>query len=302
VTPNDPVIEELGRHANDLGTIKAKVERLEEAQKPNQIDAAVERGLPADWTRAEEATWRKFTPFRSRWPELTELDRRVAELEARRGEVHAELNHLRDREQAAPAAHSAALAAWIADGEKGPRPESELPKIKQEIEEREADYHALQVVVGRTLDEKVAFVQRHRKRLVGEADEHVEQTYQRYLAQIAELLETREQLGVDRRHAVWARIYPGAEAMVEPPATVCGGNPKPLRQAGLSQSMAPAQLAALLRADAEWLRHALTREQQARITNTDPRLLDSDTRWVDTPEEKARRAQRTHEWAQRRGR
>jgi hypothetical protein len=295
MTP-DPIAEELGKHGEKLSRAEARLELLEEAKRPDQISAAVERGLPADWTHAEEATWRKFTPFRSRWPELTELDRRVAELEARQAEVHAELNRLREREQAAPAAHSAALAAWIADGEKGPRPESELPKIKQEIEERQADYDALKVVVGRALDEKVAFVQKHRPRLVREADKHVERTYEHLLALVDELLQVREQLSVDRRHAVWSRIFPAQEAMIEPPATVCGGNPTPLRAAGLSQSMAPAQLEALLRADAEWLRNAVTREQQARILGTDVRLLGTDTGWRDTQEEKGKQNKKIDEW------
>jgi len=173
--PIDPLAEELGRHGEELSRASARLDLLEEAKRPNQIDAAVERGLPADWMTAEQNVWKRLSPFHGKWPKVVEFDTRVAEVEMRQAEVLAELNQLRDRAQAAPAAHQQALAEWQLGGQQGPRPESEQEQLERRIKELQADYEALTVAVGRVLDEKTSYVEANRRRLIKEADEQTEQ-------------------------------------------------------------------------------------------------------------------------------
>jgi hypothetical protein len=51
-----------------------------------------------------------------------------------------------------------------------------------------------------------------------------------------------------------------------------------------------------LRADADWLAEAATPEQRMAVAGIDPRTPPN-TEWTDSPEAKARRAQRMAEWA-----
>jgi hypothetical protein len=66
-------------------------------------------------------------------PDVAELDQRVAELDARREEVSAQLASLHHELANAPQTDADALARWIADGERGQRPESIQPTLEQEI-------------------------------------------------------------------------------------------------------------------------------------------------------------------------
>lgn len=57
----------------------------------------------------------------------------------------------------------------MTEGEQGPRPEPELPKIRDEIQQRQEEWEALTRATERVLEEKTKFVERHRKRLVTDA-------------------------------------------------------------------------------------------------------------------------------------
>jgi hypothetical protein len=77
----------------------------------------------------------------------------------RQGEIGDELQELHQRAHAAPAAHQQALAEWQLGGQRGPRPESERPKLEGRIKGLQADYEAVTIAIGRTLDDKVAYVE-----------------------------------------------------------------------------------------------------------------------------------------------
>jgi hypothetical protein len=273
-----------------------RVRNVEAKVRTDQVETAAEYGLPRNLVAVEQNAWKRLSPFGNRWPEVVEFDMKVAELEMRQAEVSAELQQLRDRELVAPAADAERLAAWQLDGERGDRPEPGLPAIKQEITERQADYEALTVAIGRVLDDKASYIDRHRGKLVREADKQVEQAHAQYLELIAKLVSVREELSGLRRAAVIARLHPRQEAMIEPPAGLVGGHPPTHKRYGLGRVYQLNEIAELLRLDASWLRTAQTVEQHAAIEGIDPRQPRG-VEWSDDSEVKARKARRMAEWA-----
>jgi hypothetical protein len=171
-----------------------------------------------------------------------------------------------------------------------------LPAIRQEIAERQADYEALTVAIGRVLDNKAVYVDQHRGKLTRDADRRVEQAHRRYLGLIEELVAAREELSGLRRAAIWARLFPRQEATVEPPSHLVGGHPQTHKRYGLGRAYQLNEIAELLRLDASWLREAQTREQHAAIEGYDPRTRPGAV-WSDDPKERAKRAERMRAWA-----
>jgi hypothetical protein len=266
-----------------IRALEAKTALREEAERPDQVSASDRQGLPDHPIVIEESVWKRFSPFRNRWPEVAQYDQRAGELELREQEIRAELQAARDREQQAPVEHADALARWELGGRKTRRPEPELPAIVCRIEELEAELEGVRRAVAKTLDEKAAFVARHRPRLRKQAHEATDQAAERYLQLIEQLAPAREELRACRRTEVWSELYPRQEAMQEPPDSVAGGRRRSLEQAGISQAIDPNRLIDVLRADVEWLRGAATVEQAAAIEGRDPRQRP-DTYWKGSPE------------------
>jgi hypothetical protein len=287
--------------AAELATrdVAERLRNIEDRLRKDQVQTAADHGLPRDLVAVEQSVWKRYSPFANKWPEVVEYDMRVAELEHRQSQVAAELQNLHDRELAAPAADAERLAVWQLDGERGDRPEPMLPAIKQEIAERQADHEALTVAIGRVLDQKAIYVDQHRGKLTRDADKRVEQAHRRYLELIEELVATRDELSGLRRAAIWARLYPRQEAMIEPPAGLVGGHSQTHKRYGLGRVYQLNEIAELLRLDASWLREAQTVEQHAAIEGYDPRQPRG-VEWSDDPEVKARKARRMAEWASRR--
>jgi hypothetical protein len=281
------------REAVDIhGRLDAHAARLRE----NQVEAIDRAGLPADLVAVETNVWKRLSPTRNRWPEIAEFDQRVAELEMRQAAKADELRELRDLEIAAPAADADRLATWQLDGEQGPRPEPDLPTIREQIQQRQEEREALTRATERVLQEKAEFVAKHRARLVKDADGHADEAHGRYLELVAELAEARAELAAARRATIFARLYPGEQAGQEPPDTLCGGRAQPLRAMGLGGNVAPGRVLDALKADADWLREAATPEQKALIgEGRDPRKPPA-TGWHDDPAAQAERDKRMGEW------
>lgn len=273
------------------GRLDAHAARLRE----NQAETIDRAGLPADLVAAETSAIRRISPFRNRWPEVDEFDQRAAELEQRQAKKAEELRELRDRELAAPAAIEGRLASWQLEGEEGPRPESELPEIRRQIEQRQEEWEGLNRAVQRVHDEKAQFVASHRGRLTKEADSHVVEAHSRYLELVDQLAEARQDLFAKRYAAVWARLYPAEQAAGTVPDTFAGGRRKPLQAMGVGALVGPDRVLDALRADADWLREAATPEQRFAMEGRDPRTPRA-TEWVDDPAAKAARQKQTGEW------
>jgi hypothetical protein len=266
-----------GQLDDRVGAIEAKV-------RTDQVETIREHGLPADLVATETNVWRRMSPARNRWPEIAAFDEDVAKLEMRQAAKAAELRELRDREIAAPATDADRLATWQLDGEKGPRPEPELPAIREQIRERQEEWEALTVATTRMLADKAAFVEKHRGRLVKEADSYADEAYVRYHELVDQLAEARADLFAKRRAAVWVRLYPDEQSIREVADTFAGGLRKPLTAMGLNAQIGPERVLDALRADADWLRSAATPEQKAKIGEGRDPKTPPNTVWDRTDE------------------
>jgi len=101
-----------------------------------------------------------------------EFDARVAELEQRQAAVADELRELHERRRPARNATHDRLAEWELADRDGPRPEPELPAIEDAIERPQAEWEGLSRATQRVLDGKARYGEKHRPRLVKEADAH----------------------------------------------------------------------------------------------------------------------------------
>ena len=152
----------------DLRLLDAVADRL----RTNQVEGVAQAGLPADLVATEASVWKRLTPGRNAWPVIGELDARVAGLEQRQAAIADELGELRDRQASAPARDQERLADWELDDRVGERPEAELPAIEDAIRRLQEEWEGLTRATARVLAEKVAYVDKHRGRLVKDADRH----------------------------------------------------------------------------------------------------------------------------------
>jgi hypothetical protein len=214
----------------------------------------------------------------------------------RQAAVAEELRELQERARLAPDADAARLAEWELGDREGDRPEPSLPTIEADIKRLQDEWEGISRAVAKVLEEKSAYVERHRRRLQTQAKDATSEAAQRYLDLIDALALARDELRACRRDEVWASLYPHQAAMAEPPDSITGARKRPLERAGINAPVAPDRLFDGLRADVEWLREAATNEQGAALAGIDPRHKPG-TVWVNDPAEKAKRARAMAEWA-----
>ena len=75
------------------------------------------------------------------------------------------------------------------------------------IVEAGAALAAQDVLRDRILEERIAFVEKHRKRLVRDAERETERAKERYLGLVGGVEQLREELVGLRQTAVWAAVY-----------------------------------------------------------------------------------------------
>ena len=212
--------------------------------------------MPLDLASAETSALRSLSPRRNRWPEVAAFDERVTEFRQRQAEINAELADLRERLRTAPAADTEALAEWQLDGQKEPRPEPQVPALEEAIARLEADFAGAEAAVAQVLEQKERYVEKHRKRLVREADRRTEEKHAERNHLLERVAETRQELADLRAATVWASLYPAREAgQTVRDQLLAGGLRQPVERtlAITSQVQFDAVIAAL-KADAAWLR------------------------------------------------
>lgn len=230
------------------------------AEIADHPDTALE-ALPLDLARAEQSALRRISPLRNRWPEVIEFDRRAGELEQRAAAAAEELRMAMEERNAAPERDARARAAWIAAGERGGKPDPSGPELDRRSEDLERERDGLRAAADAVLAEKAGFVEKHRGRLVRDADAHVTKLRGRYERLVADLATTRTALLEARSATVWAAVYPDRSAGATPPATVAGGVRRVLERAGIAGQVDAGRIFELLREDAGYLARALTQEQ-----------------------------------------
>ncbi|MEJ7798435.1 MAG: hypothetical protein WKF42_08055 [Solirubrobacteraceae bacterium] len=240
----------------------------------------------AELGQLEANAMRRLSPTRNRWPELRAIDERVADVERRLAETAERSRELHEKHANAPSVDADRLASWL-DGQKGPRPVSSIPAIDEQITEAETEAAGLEILVGRELDAKSEYVQKHRARLVKDAAAHTAEAHERVVELVDQLEQARAALVGAREAALWGALYPGEQAGRGPQASLlAGGRAKPVRETlGLEVAVEYARVLKALAADALFWRDAgSTPEQRAAMDGTPGSARVSGADWVGTPE------------------
>lgn len=248
-------------------------------------------GMPTEHLATlEQNALRRLSPRRNRWPELLALDERVAELEQRQRDTTERLQQLRERLAAEPTRHAAALAQWELKNRKGSMPESAVEYLERAIADADAEFEGLTAAITSVLAEKTEFVEKHRGRLVKDADKATGEAHERVLQLVAELEQARADLVELRTTAVFAALFPSEFAGRGPnPSLLAGGLAKPVKETlGINIRVETARLLDALRADADYWREATTADQRLAMQGLDPNNRAHQLRglaWVEgTPE------------------
>ncbi len=89
---------------------------------------------------AESDNWLgRLSPRRNPWPELQELDERIAQLDLGQAAAGADVHRLEQELRDAEAADTGAFAGWHAEGAKGARPHSTAPAVQALLVQAQAD-------------------------------------------------------------------------------------------------------------------------------------------------------------------
>ena len=186
------------------------------------------------------------------------------------------------------------MTAWqLADG-KSPRPEPTAPALEREIEAKKADRDAANAAAERVYEDKTRFVEKHRRRLVREAEKATQEARERYTRAIEEAEEARAELIDSRAAALWAALYPSELANQAPgdTAAVALNLRRPVEAAlQITTRLAAAGIFRVLRSDADYLAEAMSGNQAQALGKTDP--YREEAIWVNTEEgQKALRKER----------
>jgi hypothetical protein len=227
----------------------------------------VQRELSSD-----EGSWLgRLSPRRNVWPELVELDAKIAKLDGEQATALADVQALEQELREAEERDRVALSQWHADGGSGERPQPSSPAVAERLERRRADLNELPDAAASAVAEKIAFVRRHRGRLVRHADERVQKLAERYVGLVDALEDCREELLATRATSLWAQLYPSQAAVHEPPRALALGLRRPAVEAfGQPLRLEPAQVWKLLRTDAEMLPAAVADSQLQELNGPDP--------------------------------
>jgi hypothetical protein len=279
---------ERERVAQEQQARKMAVERLTNKVAPVLFgpDAPGNTSSPArppGFDRSDEAyARRRWSPRRSRWPQVHEYDRTVQELERRQADLNAQAIGLRERHAEAVTADREALAVWAAGGT-GTRPTPTASALEQRIDEIDQERDALELAVRNGLDEKERFVDKNRGRLVREA----EKAHARAVEKLQQAITAVEQARADAIETVaaerWGLEYPSEDANA-------GSLRLPQLKGGRLTSAIPefkglalaGQVIEWLREDAAWLGSVLDDEQHD--DQTDPHF---EAVWEASPEGQA---------------
>jgi hypothetical protein len=210
----------------------------------------------------ERRSFLSILPRRSLWPDVAELDARITELQRRHPEAQERARDLSAQRADAPQRDAQALSEWELSGRRGPKPEPATERLDAELTAAERDRDALAIACDRLLEEKAAFVEKHRDRLVRVAGQQVDAAHARARELIDELAQVRDSLAGLRSAQLWAALFPADVTSQQPQTSLIAyGLAAPVRDT-LGLRPAPAFEAAkvleLLRRDVDELRTAAT--------------------------------------------
>ncbi len=239
----------------------------------------------------EQSMLARITPWgRNRWPDVVRFDERIGEFDLQQEDVRANLTDLHNRQGRADADYAVALAEWMAAGQVESKPVSKVPELEAAIIEAEGELAALDNLRERVIEEKLAYVRKHRGRLARDAERATGEARERVLRAVDEYEKAREELVGLRQTAVWANCFPSETLASHPPhAALLGGRNREAEQhlPGLKRELPVYALLALLRADANYFSTVSTIEQAAVMQGTSVEALKGGAMWAGSEEDQA---------------
>lgn len=191
---------------------KKQAAKAEDAADPAKVaqrkQAEQNRRTKIELLSQEKSALARLNPRRNRWPELRKIDERIGNLELRRGTVSDELQALRDQFANALNADRSMLAGWTLAGAVGAKPQPSAPALEQRIAELEQEHDASALAAETLLAERVEFVDRHRSRLVKDAEQATATARAEYERLIDELEAARRELVDATATTTWAKLFP----------------------------------------------------------------------------------------------
>jgi chromosome segregation ATPase len=129
-----------------------------------------------------------------RWKALAKLDAEIDDLTAKQTAARARLEEAEQALQRAPDKDAKTLAAWLAAGEKGKRPQATVYEREGERDAARLLVEAVQLEIYQALERRLRHVERHRRKMLEDARRDVEEARRTLLAKVAELPALRDEL------------------------------------------------------------------------------------------------------------
>jgi hypothetical protein len=243
-------------------------------------------------------------PRGRRWRDLAKLDDKLDGLQRRLVDAGRSLQAAEQAVEAAPAVDARTLAAWIQAGERGKPPASTVADRERERDAARLIVEALQLEVDRALEERREHIERHRDRMVKDAQKDVEDARERLAAHISQLPELRETLLAARENLRWVSTFPEqAEAFGFPTALALGLRQPVKETLQTSARVEYRGMVAALEADAAALAEQLGPTVKERLglaprpTPEDRAMWWDDEDAVAWRKEQVERARRLAEWS-----
>ena len=268
-----------------------EAEKLRAEVALDRLHTRATGSLPLDVERAkaelteEERARRSSRPKSRRWRGLAKLDDKIDELSSRLENAPQERQRAEERVRGAPEADARSLAAWLADGERGKRPEATLYERQRERDAAELTLDALQRTLDEALEERLRYVKRHRDKMLSDARKDVEATRGRLLAHVRELPALRQELLDARDILTWAATYPDHAAQYGFPTALALGLRAPVERTLETKARIEfGRVVAALEADAEALAEKHHGQVQRALGITRPRTPLREAMWTEEPE------------------
>jgi hypothetical protein len=141
----------------------------------------------------------------------------------RQADAGASLTRAEESLQRAPQDDARSLASWLADGERGERPTASVYERERERDAARLLLDAVAVEFDAALSERLAYVEKHRERMLEDAQRDVTEAREALLKHVHGLHELRDILLAARETLAWAASYPDpAEGFGFPNALALG--------------------------------------------------------------------------------
>jgi hypothetical protein len=216
----------------------------------------------------EQAALLRIGPRRNRWRDLLAYEERLVELEQRRAALHEEIGALNLHLQEEPRRHTAALAAWMRDGEQGERPVSRVPELQATLADHQAEYEAAGLRYAETLQERAEHVAKNRRPFVRDVEKAKKKAAGEYRRLVGETQAKRREVLDLRSTEVWASLFPSEFLQSEPNVQALVGARRSVQEPlfpGVQVGLIAEHVFELLRHDADFVSDVATLEQYAAL-------------------------------------